>query len=147
MFDLRGNLALQIFGAAFILAWAMGVFWNWRSWYWRSQRAIYSYLPMGLLFILASFQEQIMTSLSLNMWGMRVIYIVFIAIGVWWTVRPPAFLKPWWAKEIESYPPAVYSALKRDVSKDRDWPSHFKDRDALQKWIKKVGKGTGKPRK
>jgi hypothetical protein len=147
MFKIDGNTLLPVFGAAFILAWGMGVFWNWRSWYWRSPRAIYGYLPIGLLFILAAFEEQILTLAGINMWVLRGAYFLLIAAAVWWTVRPPAVIKPWWAKELDARPKKTYSALRAATRQDKHWADHFKDRDTLLAWVKAVEKSSKKAKK
>lgn len=145
MFNANANVLLPVFGGAFIIAWLMGIFWNWRSWYWRSQRAIYSYLPIGLLFILASFEKQMLV--FIDIWFLRAAYFILIAVAVWWTVRTPALIKPWWAKEIDGQPRAVYSSLRKFVQQDKDWLLHFKDKETLLLWIKQAEKDARKSKK
>ena len=145
MFNANANVLLPVFGGAFIIAWLMGIFWNWRSWYWRSQRAIYSYLPIGLLFVLAAFEKQLLV--FINIWFLRAAYFIFIGVAVWWTVRTPLLIKPWWAKEIEKRPNAIYFSLKKLVQQDKEWPTHFKDQETLLQWIKQGEKAVKKTKK
>ncbi len=138
MFNFDVGLLLIVFGSAFIIAWLMGLFWNWRSWYWRSQRAIYGYLPIGLLFFLANWEVQLQNIPFLNIWVLRGLYLLLISVAIWLTVRPPEFIKPKWIQQIEREPKWVYKEMVNQINKGYDWKKRFVDNNSLESWIKEI---------
>lgn len=129
------TLLLQIFGVFFIAAGIAAMLGRWKSWYWRSQRMLFGYLPAGALFLLVSFEKELSQGAAMNIWILRGGYILLLALSAWGFIRPPAWLKPAWIRTIEAQPHSIYAAMLREVKANGPWREHVKTPEALEKWI------------
>ena len=154
MFSVNQQLLIQALGACFVavgLAARLGL---WKNWYWHSRGLIYSYVPLGLVFILYSFND-----LAAERLGSSYVYqwlsyyvllyqgliVLLIIVGIWWSGRPPGFVKPTWVRWVEGYPKKVYKALARAVEEgEEDWESHVASQEALEAWVKALRGKKGK---
>ena len=146
MFNLDPNLFLQAFGFIFI---GMGVavhYGLWKKWYWRSQGKAYGYIPVGLLFLLYSFNSQAQQRLGANYWLFNVAFGVLAVLSVGLFFRPPTFIKPAWVKWVEAYPPDVYKAMREAAQDDPNWDKHMSSPEAVDEWVRTLKKGKPKSR-
>lgn len=60
----------------------------------RMRRLSYGYLPVGLLFLVAHFEEQILQFLGVGQWLIYVAYALLIVWTVFWFWRPPVHRSP-----------------------------------------------------
>jgi len=138
MAGLPVEVILQIFGGFFILVGFAGLFGIWKSWYWRSQRSIYGYIPFGLMFIVASIETRLRQQLGQAGWIVIAIYVVLFVVGSWGFIRPPRLIKPLWVRTIEEQSNAVYKAMSSEVKSGVDWRSRVASKEALEDWIRTI---------
>lgn len=138
MANIDTNWLLRLLGAFFILAGLAGLSGRWKNWYWRSQKTIYGYVPLGVLFILTSFETQLLQWLGKATWAIWVIYSLLLALGMWAFIRPPKFLKPAWTHPIEEQPPWVYKAMSSEVKAGKEWRPRVETPHAIEDWIKEI---------
>lgn len=140
MFDINTQVLLLAFGALFIGAWLAAVMGRWKRWYWRSRRMVYVYLALGALFIVSSFESQLIDGLGLARWTVQTGYAVLIAAGIYLLVRPPRWMKPPWVRMIDDQPDYVYEIMAEQVKKGKSWEEKVEDRRALENWIKNASR-------
>lgn len=132
------NILLQLFGIAFIALGLAAILGLWQKWYWQTRGTVYSYIPLGCLFIFFSFDDQIMHILNLTNIHINLIAGLFLAIGLWWAVKTPNFLKPAWVGWVEKHPKRVQRAMKEAVMNGQEWQPHMKSEDDLDRWARKL---------
>jgi hypothetical protein len=143
-FNLDPNLFLQVFGLIFIGMGGAVQLGLWKKWYWRSQGRAYGYIPVGLLFILYSFNSQAQQKLGANYWLFNVAFGALAVLSVWLFFRPPNFMKPAWVRWVEAYPPDVYKAMRETAQNDPDWDKHMSSPEAVDEWVRTLKKGKPK---
>jgi hypothetical protein len=140
MFDLNTHVLLQAFGMLFVGAWLAAVLGRWKRWYWRSRHMVYGYLALGLLFIVSSFEAELVQALGLQRWMVQAGYGVFIAIGIYLLIRPPEWMKPPWIRMIDAEPDYVYETMAEQVKDGKAWEEKVGDPRALKNWIKNASR-------
>jgi len=110
-------MGMWLFGGAFVIVGVIARFGFWKGWYWRSRGAAYGYVPLGLLFVVYSFSAQAREMLAGRYWLYEVLELALVVIGVWWSMRPPEFVKPAWVRRVETYPPSDREAMAQAVAK------------------------------
>jgi hypothetical protein len=110
----------------------------WKGWYWRSRGGVYGYIPMGIVFILYSYISEIREIGGTIYYGYTAIFLIFIGLTLYFSLRPPNWIKPRWVKWIERYPKHVVDKMRESASeKDADWKSYVTDEESVDKWAKK----------
>lgn len=142
--SLDTNLLMIAFASAFIIMSLLALIGKWKNWYWRSPRRVYPYLPLGFLFLLAIFDDQLREIFAGNEWIVTAIYAVFMAVVIWFAIAPPRAIKPKWVRIIEEHPPKVYEELARQALKDDGWREHVRDEKSLRLWVEQARKATKK---
>jgi energy-coupling factor transporter transmembrane protein EcfT len=140
--NLDSPIFLVVLGVFFIFAAILGMSGRWKRWYWTSPRLVYLYLPIGILFLLATLGYWVKGgALSTVLQGAE---FVMLGIAIWWVARPPDFLKPTWIRTIEAHPKAVYVAMAAAVKKGDEWHPKVQDPESLNQWIRTLEKKTPK---
>ena len=129
------TLLLIAFAAVFIGISVLALVGIYKKWYWQSPRRAYPYLPLGLLFLLAMFDDQLQGIFSGNEWIVTAIYAIFMAVVIWFAVAPPNAIKPKWVRIIEEHPPYVYQELARQAASGEEWREHVRDEQSLRMWV------------
>jgi len=110
----------------------------WRNLYWASKGGIYGYIPMGLLFVLYSYYEDIITNLA----GYHLLFYVafgFLMLSaILLTIKKPRWIKPAWVIWIEKYPQRVRKAMLEDVKNNPEWERNTLDEQAVDHWARKL---------
>ena len=75
-------------------------------------------IPLGAIFILYSFNSLAKSRLGTAFWIYQLGYAMLIAVGIWWVVRTPEFIKPHWVRWVEAYPEQTYQAMQQAVQED-----------------------------
>ena len=125
------------FGAVFV---AMGIAARlglWKSWYWRTKGSVYGYTPLGLAFFVYGFHERALQFGRSFVWYQGLL-VVLLLLGLWWSVRPPAFAKPAWILWVERYPKKVYEAMASAAIDGEDWQSKVASPEAVDSWAKEL---------
>ncbi len=141
LFNFDTQPLLQAFGLIFI---ALGVVIRlgmWKKWYWRGKGTAYSYIPIGVIFLLYSFNDPAGAQLGPAYWIYLAVYAIPIALGVWWVLRPPAFVKPDWVRWIEAYPEKTCQAMQKDALGDPEWERHVTSPKSVEAWAKSLERG------
>lgn len=136
MFDFNTQLLIQAFGLIFLglgLAARLGY---WKKWFWQLRGSIYGYIPFGCLFILYSYDEAFRKIFAPYPWVTWILYGVFFALGFWFTVSPPSFIKPPWVRWIEKYPENIIEAMRNEAKENPEWESHIKTEAMVDVWAK-----------
>lgn len=146
-FNFDTQLMLQAFGVIFIGLGVVVRLGTWKKWYWRSRTTIYSYIPLGLIFIMVSFNDLAKERLGANFWIYQACYAIPVLLGIWWVARTPAFVKPDWVKWIEAYPQKIYQAMQEDALADPEWERHVTSQKEVEIWAKSLERRRPKPSK
>ncbi len=140
--SLDSPLFFAALGVFFLTASVFGITGKWKRWYWTSRKSVYLYLPIGVLFLLATLGFWVKTGiLSTVLQGAE---IALLGIAIWWVTSPPAFLKPAWIRTIESHPKSIYDAMAAAVKKGEEWHPKVQDPKSLDKWIRALEKRSSK---
>lgn len=146
-FNFDTTLLLQAFGLVFL---GLGVVirtGTWKRWYWASKTSGYSYFPIGIVFLMYSFNDQVSARLGSLAWIYLACYAIPVGVGIWWTVHPPTFVKPKWARWVEAYPEKAYQAMKKDALADPRWERHVASENSLRDWARSLGQPIPHPDK
>lgn len=145
--SLNTTLLLVAFSTVFIGMSLLARTGKWKNWYWRSPRRVYPYLPLGLLFLLATFDDQLRAFFAPNEWLVTAIYALFMALVIWFAIAPPRVLKPNWVRIIEEHPPQVYQELARQAVQSEEWREHVRDEASLRLWVEQARSMTAKKKR
>jgi hypothetical protein len=138
MFKFDPNLLILSFGLIFTSLGIAARFGLWKKWYWQSRGSAYGYIPIGCMFILYSYYEQLKVILGSNNWLFPVFFGLLMALGIWWSLRPPSFIKPSWIRWIEKHPVNLVEAMKRAANENGDWERHVTSEDAVDAWARTI---------
>jgi hypothetical protein len=141
IFNFDTTLLLQAFGLIFIALGVMIRMGNWKNWYWGARRSGYSYLPIGVIFLMYSFNDQVSARLGSLAWIYLACYAIPVAVGVWWVVRTPTFLKPQWVRWVETYPESTFQAMRQAALADPRWERNVASPEAIRAWVKALERG------
>jgi hypothetical protein len=73
--------------------------------------------------------------------------VLLIAVGLWWSLRPPELVKPTWVRWVEAYPKDVYQAMQKAAEDGEDWEPHVASREDLEAWIKTLRGKRARPKR
>lgn len=144
MQPINTTLLLIAFAAVFIVISLLALIGKWKNWYWQSPRRVYPYLPLGFLFLLATFDDQLQELFSGSEWVVTAIYAIFMAVVIWFAIAPPKAIKPKWVRIIEEHPSNVYDELARQAKNDESWRKNVRDEQSLRLWIEQARKRPAK---
>ena len=138
---------MWLFGGTFVIAGVIARLGLWKGWYWRSRGAAYGYMPLGLLFVAYSLSTQAREMLGGSYLLFELFMLALVAVGVWWSMRPPEFVKPAWVRRVEAYPPADREAMAQAVDDGADWESQVVSEEALEAWVVSLRPKKGRARR
>lgn len=138
--DIDTSMLLRFLGIGFMLAWGAVRFGFWKGWYWRTRGGAYAYLPLGIIFVLYTYQDQAQAVLGTRYALYLALMILLAGTCVWWSAKPPAFVKPAWIRWIEAHPPKIRQAMVQAVEAGEDWESHVRSQAEVDAWAKALGK-------
>lgn len=107
--------------------------------YWRSKGGIFGYLPMGLLFLWYAYYDQITQSTAQATYVFYLVFVVLIALTLWFALRTPQWAKPDWIKWVEKYPTHIRKRMAEEAGENKDWESLVVDEESVKKWARKLG--------
>ena len=139
MFDINDRLLITLFGLVFFGLGASARLGLWKGWYWRSKGSAYSYIPLSLAFFIFLWREQIDSFFGTDI-VFYAVFVLLLAVGTWWSLRPPTFIQPPWVKWVEAHPASVQEAMREEAKKSTEWRSHVESREALDQWAKSLKK-------
>lgn len=132
------DMYIRLLGGFFIVVGVVVRLGLWKGWYWRSRGGALAYIPMGIVFLLYSYISEIQAIGGNIYYGYIAVFLFFIALTVYFSLKPPSWMKPKWVTWIEKYPKRVVKAMKEAVSEeDVDWKSHVSDEESVDQWAKK----------
>lgn len=143
MFNFDTQLLILAFGLIFIGLGTAARFGYWKKWFWQIRGSIYGYIPFGCLFILYAYDENIKKCFSPYPWITWIIYCLFFGLGVWFTARPPNFIKPLWIRWIDKYPENIVEAMRIYAKENSAWESHIQTEETVDVWAKSLKTGKG----
>ncbi|UCF62182.1 MAG: hypothetical protein JSV37_05675 [Anaerolineaceae bacterium] len=144
MFGFDQQVLLRLMGIGFALMGLGARVGAWKKWYWGTRGGAYAYLPIGMMFILFTYNAYFQESLGPYYFLYWVAIILVALLILWWAARPPAFVKPRWVRWVEKYPPHVIKAMAAEVEEGEAWEENITSEDAVDQWAKRV---KGKPPK
>lgn len=106
--------------------------------YFASRGGIYGYIPMGLLFILYTFYEEVSMNNPDYMIYYYVAFGLLLAFTLYLSVAKPRFIKPNWTLWLEKFPATVIKAMTEEVKTNPEWEKNTVDEEAVNKWAKSV---------
>jgi hypothetical protein len=126
---------LGIFFALFGVAIRFGYF---KKMYFASKGGIYGYLPMGLLFVLYSYYEEISGSRPESLTIYYVLFGLLIVSILFFSLRKPKWMKPKWVLWVEKYPAKVINKMAEEVKDDPEWEQNAVDEKSIDAWAKRL---------
>lgn len=145
MFNFNTQLLIQAFGLIFMSLGTAARLGYWKKWFWQVRGSIYGYIPLGGLFILYTYDEALIKLFMPYPWITWIIYGMLLFLGIWFTARPPTFMKPLWIRWIEKYPDNIVEAMRNDAKDNPEWENHIKTEAMVDLWA--ISLKTGKGRK
>jgi len=142
MLSFDQNQIIRLLGLGFILAGLVARIGTWKKWYWKTPKAVYGYIPLGLLFILFSFNDLAGTRLNSRYYLYLVGFGILGICVVWFSQRPMPFLKPKWVRWVEAHPKRIRNLMAQQVEDEEEWEHHLESQDAVDAWAKSL---KGKP--
>ena len=128
---------LGLFFTLFGIAIRLGYF---KKMYFSSKGGIYGYLPMGLLFVLYSYYEEISAGNSGNMTVYYSAFGLLIACILYFSIRKPGWMKPIWVTWVEKYPQKVITKMAEEIKDNPDWESNTTSEAAVDAWGKRLSR-------
>lgn len=144
MFGFDQQVLLRLMGIGFALMGLGARVGAWKKWYWGSRGGVYAYMPLGLMFVLYTYDDYFKESLGPNYFLYWAAIIAVAVLILWWAARTPAFVKPRWVRWVEKYPPHVIGAMADEVEVGKAWEENITSEAAVDQWAKRV---KGKPPK
>lgn len=142
MFEFDQAHIVRLLGLAFIGAGLAARVGTWKKWYWKSRKSPYGYVPLGLLFILFSYNDLAEERFGNYHFLFLIAFALLAICVVWFSQRPMAFLKPRWVRWLEAYPPSILQLMEQQVDQGDEWESHIVSEAAVQAWARSL---KGKP--
>jgi hypothetical protein len=136
-----------LFGVVFTAIGVAARLGQWKTWYWRTRGSVYGYVPLGLLFILYAFNEQALQRVGRYYVLYQGLMVLLIGIGLWWSLRPPEFVKPTWVRWVEAYPQSVHQAMQNAVEDGQEWEPLVASREDLEAWVKRLRGTRARPKR
>jgi len=106
--------------------------------YFASRGGIYGYIPMGLLFALYTYYEEVTAK---NPGYINYYYAAFgvlLAFTLYLSIAKPRFIKPTWTLWVEKFPAKVIKAMTEDVKNNPDWEKNTLSEETVNKWAKSL---------
>jgi hypothetical protein len=126
------------FGVAFIFLGLAARLGTWKSWYWRTRGSVYGYAPLGLAFLMYASRDRLLPLFGPYPVLFQSLLALLLLCGLWWSTRPPSFVKPAWVRWVESYPKKAYDAMASAAKDGEAWEPHVASPETLQAWVKEV---------
>lgn len=131
------TIYIKFLGVFFVVVGILVRFSIWKSWYWRSRGGAYAYVPMGLVLILYTYIPDMKEKGGYPYYGLIAIFLILIALTVYFSLRPPSWLIPKWVKWIEKYPKSVVKAMKEAAAEGNlEWKGNIDTEEAVDKLAK-----------
>lgn len=99
---------------------------------------VYGYIPLGLLFTYWSFKPVILPKIGSNLFAYQIPTVIVLIISLWFSKKPPEFVKPTWIRWIELHPKRVVEAMTEAVKSGEDWTDRVKSKQAVDAWARKL---------
>ncbi|MCC7129494.1 MAG: hypothetical protein B6D39_07175 [Anaerolineae bacterium UTCFX2] len=134
------NLAVSVLGVLFVF---VGVFirlGNMKPVYWKSPRTMVGYIPLGILFILASIYDFVSKQGVYIFYAYIALIVIVAGLTIYITSRPPNFLKPTWIRWIEKHPRPIQKAMAADVGVNDQWQQNVISEAAVDAWAKQLSR-------
>lgn len=132
------NLYIRLLGVFFIVVGIIVRIGIWKSWYWRSRGGAYAYIPMGMVFILYTYLPEMQAVGGALYYGFIAVFLIMIALTVYFSLRPPVWIKPKWVLWVESHPKSVVKAMKNAaIDSNLDWKGQVDSEEAVALLAKK----------
>lgn len=142
MLNIEQGQIIRLLGFGFVLIGLAARLGYWKKWYWKTSTAAYGYIPLGLVFILFSYNELAEGQLG-DRYFLYLIGFGFLAICVvWFTQRPMNFLKPRWVRWVEVHPARIRKLMEQQVEDGEDWEHHIESQETVDAWARRL---KGKP--
>ncbi len=138
--EISEEILILVLGLGFSMLWVAARAGLWKRWYWRQRRSVYPYLPIGLLFLIYPYQEDLTNLLQVPMIFVRSLPWLLALIALWWIVLPPSFIKPRWVRWVERHPDKVYQAMAESVGRGEVWQEHILSQEAVDRWAKSLSR-------
>jgi hypothetical protein len=97
---------------------------------------VYGYVPLGLLFILYALRERAIERMGSFYLLYQAMMALLVGVGLWWSLRPPGFVRPDWVRWVEAYPQKLQQAMEQAVAAGEDWKAHVTSPEKLEAWVK-----------
>jgi hypothetical protein len=136
MFGLDQQFLLRLMGAGFALMGLGARIGVWKKWYWGTRGGAYTYFPLGVLFILYTYDAYFKEALGPYYFLYWVAIIAVAILILWWAARPPTFVKPKWVRWVEKYPKHVIQAMADEVEAGKAWEENITSEEAVDTWAK-----------
>ncbi|MBN2555856.1 MAG: hypothetical protein JXA97_07950 [Anaerolineales bacterium] len=146
MFEFDQAQIIRLLGLGFIGAGLVARFGTWRKWFWKTRKAPYGYVPLGLLFILYTYSDLAEERLGSNYFLYLIAFGILGICVVWFSQRPMEFLKPRWVRWLEALPPRILIIMEQRVDDGDEWESHLVSEEAVNAWAQSL-KGKTQRRK
>ena len=138
MTESQVQLLMQGFGILFLALGLAARLSIWRGWFWKQQSMVYGYIPLGLLFVIFSFSDQVKAELGSNYIAFQVLAGLILVMSVWLSARPPDFMKPPWVRWVEKHSKRVVEVMIQEVKDGEDWRGKIESEETVDAWARAI---------
>ncbi len=131
-------MLIQVLGIFFVLFGITIRLGYWKKMYFSSRGGIYGYVPMGLLFILYTYYEEVSAKSGNYLIYYYVVFGLLIVGILLLSLRKPRWMKPAWVIWVEKYPEKVIKAMADDVKNNPEWEKNTVSEEAVDYWAKSL---------
>lgn len=134
------DFAITVMGAAFVL---IGVFirmGNLKQVYWKSPRSMTSYIPLGLVFMSASYLDDLALQPKPIYYTAIVIFAALVALTLWFSTKAPNFMKPQWTRWVEKNPERVRKLMAEEAEGNKEWKANVVSEEAVDAWARQINR-------
>jgi hypothetical protein len=87
---------------------------------------------------LYAYRDQVEDFLGAYAPAYMVVMILLAITCLWWSLRPPAIIKPAWIRWVESHPKRVRNAMAEETEKLDDWQDRVATKETVDQWARKL---------
>ena len=132
------DFVILLMGLAFIFFGLYMRLGNMKQVYWKSPRSVSSYIPLGLVFIAANYLDEMALQPRPLYYGYIAVFAALVGVTLWWSTRPPDFMKPDWVRWVEKQPSHIQKAMATEAEGNKDWLMNVTSETAVDNWAKQI---------
>jgi len=134
------NYIVMVLGGVFVVVGFYIRMGNLKQVYWKSRRSMFGYIPLGLFFILAGYYNTASRQGPYIFYSYLVLFALLAGLTLFFSARPPDFIKPDWIRWIEKHPRSIQKAMLGEATENEEWKQKVVSETAVDAWAKQLAR-------